>query len=252
MAGDVTEVRTLPRLAGPVRHAVFSPIGDEGRALLVERRIAEAIRAGLLVDGERLPAEAELAHLLGVAPVTAREALVALRADGLVTTIRGRNGGSFVTTPHDTDLVHQHLRAMSRVELRDRASQYLVVGTGCAELAAERADPDEVEELRALIPAGSETDIGLWRRAETEFWLALAALTQSTRLTREVIRLEADFGTLLRLHLEDPAVRTSSAERLLALTRALEAGHSDRARALARAHLTEAIEALAERHAAMP
>ena len=33
---------------------------------------------------------------------------------------------------------------MSRVELRDRATVYLVVLTGCAEIAAERTDPDEV------------------------------------------------------------------------------------------------------------
>jgi len=75
--------------AGPARAAIFAPIGDEGRALLVERRLAEAIRSGMLVDGERLPSESELAHLFGVALVTAREALVALREQGLVTTVRG-------------------------------------------------------------------------------------------------------------------------------------------------------------------
>src|SRR3954469_18464029 len=91
--------------ASPARAAIFSPIGDEGRALLVERRLAEAIRSGVLANGERLPTEAGLAQLFGVALVTAREALVALRGQGLVTTVRGRNGGSFVTAPSGDALV---------------------------------------------------------------------------------------------------------------------------------------------------
>ncbi|WP_300681317.1 GntR family transcriptional regulator [Nocardioides sp.] len=236
----------------PARAAIFSPIGDEGRALLVERRIAEAIHTGLLSDGERLPTEAELAQLFGVAPVTAREALVALRADGLVTTVRGRNGGSFITAPHGDDITHRRLAAMSRVELRDRASQYLVVLTGCAELAAERVDPDEAEYIRGLIPDLDDPDVGAWRRAETEFWLAVAALTQSARLTREVIRLEADFGTLLRLPLQVAEHRAATTTRLTALADALETGAAADARRLTREQLKDAIEGLADLHAAMP
>jgi DNA-binding FadR family transcriptional regulator len=247
------DLRPPPKTAvSPARAAIFSPIGDEGRAILVERRIAEAIRTGLLADGERLPTEAELAQLFGVAPVTAREALVALRADGLLTTIRGRNGGSFVTAPRGDELTHRRLAAMSRVELRDRASQYLVVLVGCAELAAERVDPDEVDYVRSLVPDLGEPDVGVWRRAETEFWLAVAALTQSARLTREVIRLEADFGTLLRLPLEEARHRAATAGRLADLADALESGAADRARELTRTQLKEAIEGLADLHAAMP
>ena len=133
------------------RAAIFAPIGDEGRAARVENRLAEAIRSGVLAHGERLPSEPELAQMLGVATVTAREALVALRARGLVVTTRGRGGGSFVRAPESADLVEDRLAAMSRIELRDRATVYLVVLTGCAEIAAERTDPDEVEDLRDLL-----------------------------------------------------------------------------------------------------
>ncbi|MFI5429404.1 winged helix-turn-helix domain-containing protein [Aeromicrobium sp. UC242_57] len=90
---------TVRRASTRARSAIFAPIGDEGRAVRVENRLAEAIRSGVLADGERLPSEPELASMLGVATVTAREALVALRAQGLVTTTRGRGGGSFVAGP---------------------------------------------------------------------------------------------------------------------------------------------------------
>ena len=47
----MTEVR------GPgsrARSAIFAPLGDVGRAGLVEQRLTEAIRSGVLVEGERL------------------------------------------------------------------------------------------------------------------------------------------------------------------------------------------------------
>ena len=239
--------------ASPARAAVFSPIGDEGRALLVERRLTEAIRSGVLADGERLPSEAELAQRFGVALVTAREALVALRRKRLVTTVRGRNGGSFVTTaPSGQPAADDRLAQMSRLELRDRASHYLVVLTGCAELAAERVDPDEVDYVRGLVPSaevGPGDDVGAWRRSETEFYLAVAALTQSARLTREVIRLEADFGALLRLPLDREDHRRTTAERLAALAEALAGGEPTTARGIARSQLADALELLAELHA---
>ncbi|GAB7004339.1 FCD domain-containing protein [Nocardioides sp. AN3] len=239
------------RDSSPARAAIFSPIGDEGRALLVERRLAEAIRSGVLADGERLPTEAELAQLFGVALVTAREALVALRRHGLVTTVRGRKGGSFVTAPAGDAPLDSRLAGMSRLELRDRGSFYTVVVTGCAELAAARVDPAEVDFVRGLVPteASASCDIGAWRRAETEFYLAVAALTQSARLTREMVRLEADFGALLRLPLADDGHRRATAARLASLADALADGDAETARVLARTQVSDALEILAELHA---
>ncbi|KRC65497.1 hypothetical protein ASE12_12480 [Aeromicrobium sp. Root236] len=244
----------MRRPATRARSAIFAPIGDEGRAVRVENRLAEAIRSGVLADGERLPSEPELAAMLGVATVTAREALVALRAQGLVTTTRGRGGGSFVTRPEPTGEAElgSRLASMSRVELRDRGTIYGVILAGCAELAAERADATDVEGLHGLLLDPAEPDIGLWRHADSELYLSIAALTQSARMTREVVRLEADFGALLRLPLSDPAFRTHTASRHRALVAAIEAHAPDEARHCVRAHVADALERLADLHAAVP
>src|SRR5690349_11439965 len=85
------------------RRAVFAPLTPGGRAAAVTRRLRDAIVLGVLGDGEQLPSEVELAEALGVAPVTARESLQSLRQLGLVTTRRGRGGGSFVRTPEHPD-----------------------------------------------------------------------------------------------------------------------------------------------------
>ena len=60
-------------------------------------QLATAIRLGVFVDGEQLPPERDLAERLGVSRNTLREAIAALRDSGLVTTRRGRGGGTVVT-----------------------------------------------------------------------------------------------------------------------------------------------------------
>lgn len=234
------------------RSAIFAPLEEVGRAAQVEQRLADAIRSGVLRDGERLPSEAELAAMLGVATVTAREALVALRAQGLVITVRGRNGGSYVTRAevYDEDAQVARLAGMSRVELHDRGTVHLVVLAGCAELAAERTDPHELEDLAGLLPEADDTDVGHWRHADAELYLSLAALTQSARMTREVVRLEADFGALLRQPLAVRDFRDFTRECHVALLDAMRAHDADGARAAVRRHLSRAIEELAVLHAA--
>ena len=79
-----------------VRDAVFEPIETPTAVDEVARRIRQAIVLGVLRDGDRLPAETELAKRIGVGVMTVRAALSELRADGLLETHRGRLGGSFV------------------------------------------------------------------------------------------------------------------------------------------------------------
>jgi DNA-binding FadR family transcriptional regulator len=246
-------VATVRRPATRARSAIFAPLGDEGRAVRVENRLAEAIRSGVLTHGERLPSEPELAAMLGVATVTAREALVALRAQGLVTTTRGRGGGSFVTRPEPDGVVelNSRLAAMSRVELRDRGTLYGVILAGCAELAAERSDLSDVEGLRLLLVEPDEDDVAVWRHADSELYLSLSAVTQSARMAREVVRLEADFGALLRLPLSDHGFRAATHARHAALVDAIERRDAAGARTCVREHVSDALERLADLHAAV-
>lgn len=238
------------RHASRARSAIFAPLGDVGRAGQVEQRLAEAIRSGVLVTGERLPSEAELAGRFGVAVVTVREALTGLRAHGLVTTTRGRGGGTFVAGGATTDeeALSERLASMSRAELQDRGAHYALVLAGCAELAAERADEDEAASLRRLLSVGVD-DVGGWRHADAELWLSIAALTQSSRITREVVRLEADFGMIVRIPLSDPDFREAAWASHHDLVDAIGAGDPGAARRLAQAHLQTTLDQVARTQA---
>lgn len=229
---------------------MFQPIGDAGRAALVERRIADAITGGVLAAGSKLPAESELAKLLGVAPATAREALQSLRERRLVVTRRGRNGGSFVAeSANAAEFATRALRDMSRVALRDLAAHYLAVTGACVALAAQRADPSEVVRIRGRLDRFSGSDPLAWRRLADDAHLEISALSQSARLTREQMRLQAEFSPFLALVDVSDADRDRSRSQLLAVLDAVSDADSAAATARVRESIADAVDRLIDRQA---
>src|ERR1700761_2021707 len=80
---------TPPPLVRRIRKA-SEQVADQLRALIL---------GGELPAGAKLPTEQTLASDLGVSRATVREALTGLSTEGLLRTVKGVNGGSFVTTP---------------------------------------------------------------------------------------------------------------------------------------------------------
>lgn len=86
--------------------AMTATDGGRERSLPVQRirpayqQVADQLRdlvtRGDLAPGDRLPSESELAALFGVSRSTVREALRALTSRGLLVTVRGTTGGTFV------------------------------------------------------------------------------------------------------------------------------------------------------------
>jgi GntR family transcriptional regulator len=65
----------------------------------IEERLTEAISAGDLRPGDRLPPERELSERLGVSRMTLRQALESLERRGQLRRAVGRRGGTFVAEP---------------------------------------------------------------------------------------------------------------------------------------------------------
>jgi GntR family transcriptional repressor for pyruvate dehydrogenase complex len=223
------------RAVPPTHRAVFAPLTQPGRAEAVTRRLRDAIVLGVLGDGEQLPSEVDLAESLGVAPVTARESLQALRELGLVTTKRGRGGGSFVCAPDNPDavLVRTRLAELSLVDIRDFGDFYRAIAGAAADIERLR----EVGVRRAVDPGGS-------RRAEAQFHLEVAAATQSARMTSEELRLQAEFGPLLWLSMASADGRERSESDHAGIVDAIAAGDTALARALTDEHVGRAIDSV--------
>ncbi|GAA2033023.1 FCD domain-containing protein [Agromyces tropicus] len=237
--------------ADAARAVIFSPLEGAGRAELVEQRLTDAIVSGVLRDGERLPSEAELAKLLGVALVTAREALLALRHKGLVRTRRGRDGGSFVTSDRDTSarLLDQRLLAASRIALRDLSLHVAAIAGMAAEVAADRASDDDVQSLVDIDARADLATPGGARRAVGRFGLEVAAVSQSPRLVHEELRLQAETGALLWMCLREQEYRDRSREARLEVIDAIRRADGTSARRATVAHVTSAVEWLIDEKA---
>jgi GntR family transcriptional regulator len=90
----------VPRSAVEVRRLLkISFAGGAPAYVQIENGIADAIAATVLVPGDRLPAEHNLADDLDVSRMTLRHALERLEQRGLVTRRVGRGGGTFVARP---------------------------------------------------------------------------------------------------------------------------------------------------------
>jgi len=218
---------------------LFAPLEAGGRAETVARQLERGITLGLLLDGERLPPESELASQLGVSLVTLRDALATLRDRGLIETRRGRSGGSFVRTPADGPAGLQHpLRALSLHELRDLGDHRAAIAGAAARLAAERALEGDVAALREHAGRlASATTLTERRRADARLHVEIAAAAQSPRLVREEMDLWAQVGDLVWLPVRTQDVHVVAAE------------HASLVDTIAR-HESEASRLAAERHVA--
>ncbi|MFI6406895.1 FadR/GntR family transcriptional regulator [Streptomyces sp. NPDC050548] len=223
-------------LNGGARKAVFAPVDNRARVDAVVSRLGDAIELGLLADGEQLPGESELAGQLGVSTVTLREALMALRQQGLVTTRRGRGGGSFVSLPEvpGEERLKVRLRGWSTEELRDLGDHWAALSGTAARLAAERTEPEDLVQLRRTAEELTHAEDAAARgRVYGRFHVELAAAAQSARLTREQVALQTEVGALLCLVLGSDEYREEAADRHRSVISAVQDGAHDSARELA-------------------
>lgn len=226
------------------RAAIFAQLVEAGRAEQVAKRLTDAIILGVLTAGERLPSEPDLARRFGVALITVREALSILRDAGLVETRRGREGGSFVVAAdaaHDS-LLRGRLAGLAQVELSDLAVYFGVIAAGAVERAASRATPADAERFHAWCASAEFGATAVARTNAGGFFLELAVLSQSARLVREQIRLQAEFGPLLLIGMADPRVRSRFAESCLLAADAMCRADA----AVARSVVSGQVQVLAE------
>ncbi len=138
--------------------------------------LREAILAGEYAPGERLPVEGELAARFGVGRSTVREALRILLSEGLVETLRGVAGGTFVVHP-EPGIIRERLEAtLMLLAATERVTvEQLVATREALELPATRAaalrcDSAQLAKLAAAIPAPERVlEVGLGYDSNRDF-----------------------------------------------------------------------------------
>jgi DNA-binding FadR family transcriptional regulator len=213
------------------------------------QKLAAEIRSGRLPPGARLPTEQELSAATGVSRTVVREAVAALRADGLVITRQGL--GAFVTDEIqqrpfriDSSELKTSLDVIQILELR------MSLEIEASGLAAERRTTAELARIRAALQAIDlqiETG-GNAVEADFKFHLAIFRSTQSRYfpqlleflghyiIPRQRIRPTDESEAQKRQYL-----RRIQAEHT-AMFEAIRDGNPAAARRAARRHLTNALQ----------
>jgi GntR family transcriptional regulator, transcriptional repressor for pyruvate dehydrogenase complex len=143
----------------------------------IVQQIEQSIRKGALKEGERLPAERELAQQFGVSRTAVREAVKALIEKGLVEAHPGR--GTFVTSGTSNPL-QQTLDRVIKVSQPEGtatlAEVRAILEPEIAALAAERATEEDLAAMREAISVMDESrqDADAFIEADLDFHLALA------------------------------------------------------------------------------
>jgi DNA-binding FadR family transcriptional regulator len=228
---------------------VYRSLPETERSEAIVDRISKAIALGLLKVGERLPSETALSEMFGVASSTLREALADLRDQGIVTTRRGRNGGTFIAKQPFTsdDVIKKWFRETSIAEIRDVGDVHAAIAAATVRLACERAEAHEVSRLVELGRAVVMTDKPELRaRADSRFHIELAVLAQSPRLTNAEIRLQAETVQALWSPVSLARDPEKAAAEHLALARAIANDAPEDAQRLVLEHIRHDIHHLVD------
>lgn len=214
--------------------------------------LEEMIASGAWAVGARLPAERQLAELLGASRNTVRGALRVLAARGMLEIRKG--SGCYLRATSSQASPASRTPALDQDSWSDRLEACFVVLPSLAALAAERADAADTAALEAAAVAVSRAILGLdhaaLAREHSGFLLVLARATGNPVLVMVTEGMcakssavfsrfftfpepdrEAVFSDLVRLlaavRQNDPdSARTCMAERILRLCRLL-ADHAE-------------------------
>jgi DNA-binding FadR family transcriptional regulator len=178
---------------------LWRPVRGGNAFEITVARLVQAIKLGMVAQGERLPPERELAERLQVSRVTLREAIGALRDAGYLESRRGRTGGTFVVYgghPVDAPDPAELAREMGDA-LHDALDFRRVLEPGAAGLAATRTlSADDRQRLVGALAAARERGAGR-RVNDSRLHLAIAAASGSSSLGAAIADVQLTLDRLL-------------------------------------------------------
>ena len=226
----------------PERHLRLPPMLT--RTAQLAERIGGDIRSGRLRAGERLPTEQELIAQFQVSRTVVREAMAALRTDGLIVSRQG--AGVFVadsTVGRPFRIVSDELRSLKEVE--NVLQLRLAVEVEAAGLAAEHRTKTDLQHIRTCLDQidaainNDETAV----KEDLAFHCAISAATGNPYFERFMNFLGPVIipRQTMRLGLETPMERRAYIGQVQSehhsIYAAVKNGDSEVARRHTRAHL---------------
>lgn len=158
----------------------WRPVRRQRAYQQVVAQIEEQILTGALAVGDRLPAERDLASMLGVSRAAVREAIRTLEAQGVLHAAVGvgPDGGTTVCAM-PSEALFRMLRlhvALSNFPMGDVIEARVMLERWSARLAAKARPQDQVARLRRLVAFMDSPDVDRaeFNDLDTEFHVAIA------------------------------------------------------------------------------
>lgn len=214
-------------------------------------QIFEQIVSGKLKVGDQLPSEKEICEQFGVSRPVVREALLRLRADGLVTAHQGL--GTFVS--HQPEARIQTFARAQDVAAYQRCQEVRIALEGdAARLAAERRTPEQmkvIEEAHARFAQSAESG-QLKPQEDFAFHASVASAAQNEMYLQVLEYINDSIVGFMQLSLN--LTRTGSRQRALrvvdehaAIVDAIREKDGERARIAMQFHLSQARRRMVDR-----
>lgn len=200
----------------PAVEAVFTPVQQPTRLEATVRRLGTATRLGLLAPGSRLPPQRALAVQLCINRSTLRLALTTLVEDGQLVSLHGRRGGTFVAAAPPLS-VGRDAKPLEGAA-QDLLDQRLAIETGAIVLAAERAEPADLDQLDALVDRmAAAKSFEDYHRADVRFHIGVAEAAHSPRLVTAMTDIHGQMTDLIAriVYREDGLARSNDQHRRL-------------------------------------
>ena len=216
-----------------------APITRQTNAEQVVQRILGLIQAGVLVAGQQLPAERELATNLGVSRPTLREALRALSLMGALNIRQG--GGVFVSNLTSQDLLAplDFYFNLEDQRLETLFEAQIMLESEVARMAAGKMTDALIEQLEACLK-GTEPVLDAllaWFEMDTKFHMLIAKATENIFLERVVQSVRTLINRNRKATVQSWSIPRISHSEHLRVLEALRNRDADGAAAAMRAHL---------------
>lgn len=224
----------------PPTKFVFQPVQLVRPCEIVAFRISEAIRAGDVKVGERLPSEQNLSAQLGVSRPTLREAIKLLVTGGVLNVLPGSSGGIFVISESvPPELCGLPLPELPMEDIASVMEARRLIEPHVARMAAAYGTPADFAAMHEAVALSEQTDARYRRRritkegvemmtiASTRFNLAVARATQNSVIVQMMDILLRRMEPVRMLALRELSDITLSTRTLASSLAAIESGEPE-------------------------
>jgi GntR family transcriptional repressor for pyruvate dehydrogenase complex len=228
----------------------FIPVQKNSLVIELTSRLMEFVFSGSIQPGEKLPAERQLSEALGVGRSSIREAIKALTVLGVLEVRQG--DGTYLKKSKDSGLLSQSIEwglllgerhTMDLIEAR-KEIEIVIAG-----FAAEKADDQEINELRAIMERMNEsniTEIDDFVGADILFHLQLAKMAKNTVLKDILVSIRTLLRTWIKSVIESAGDTRFSYDYHLDIYDAIYKRDVHAAKDAMRKHMDDATDRLIE------